>query len=165
MSTCHRIVASPIGDLLLTGRDGAVGGVWMRPLDDAHRRDPSWLPDDGSLAQAARQLDEYFAGERREFDLPLAPMGTPFQLAVWRELRRIPFGETRSYGEIARRLCRPAASRAVGLAAGANPIAIVVPCHRVIGSDGSLTGFGGGLQRKAWLLGHEQAVAGQLALC
>src|SRR5437016_3313598 len=126
MSMRHRIVASPIGDLLLTGRDGAVAGVWMRPLDGEHRPDPSWEPDDGSLAQAVRQLDEYFAGERREFDLPLAPDGTPFQLAVWRELRRIPLGETRSYGEIARRLDRPAASRAVGLATGANPIAIVV---------------------------------------
>jgi methylated-DNA-[protein]-cysteine S-methyltransferase len=160
MTMRHRIVPSPIGDLLLTGRDGAVAGVWMTP----HRPDPSWASDDGSLAQAQRQLDEYFAGERRDFDLPLAPAGTPFQLAVWQELRRIPFGETRSYGEIARRLGRPAASRAVGLAAGGNPIAIVVPCHRVIGADGSLTGFGGGLQRKAWLLGHEQAVAGQLAL-
>jgi methylated-DNA-[protein]-cysteine S-methyltransferase len=164
MSVQYRMVASPVGDLLVTGGQGAVAGLWMSPLDGGHRLDPSWVPDDGSLAEADRQLGEYFGGTRREFDLHLAPAGSPFQLAVWRELRRIPFGETRSYGEIARRLGRPDGSRAVGLAAGANPIAVVVPCHRVIGADGSLVGFGGGLQRKSWLLGHEQAVAGQLAL-
>jgi methylated-DNA-[protein]-cysteine S-methyltransferase len=103
-------------------------------------------------AELRRQLAEYFAGERREFDLRLAPQGTPFERSVWEELRRIPFGETRSYGEIARAIGRPSASRAVGRANGANPIPIVVPCHRVIGADGSLTGFGGGLEAKSRLL-------------
>ena len=98
------------------------------------------------------QLAEYFAGDRQDFDLALAPVGTPFELAVWEALRRIPFGETRSYGEIAQEIGRPGAARAVGRANGANPIPIVVPCHRVIGSDGSLTGFGGGLAAKSRLL-------------
>jgi methylated-DNA-[protein]-cysteine S-methyltransferase len=110
------------------------------------------IEDPARTAGLSRQLEEYFAGERREFDLPLAPEGTPFERSVWDELRRIPFGETRSYGEIARAIGRPSASRAVGRANGANPIPIVVPCHRVIGADGSLTGFGGGLEAKSRLL-------------
>jgi len=116
------------------------------------------LADDepeGPTAEARRQLAEYFAGRRRTFELPLAPRGTPFQLRVWEELRRIPFGATRSYGEIAQAIGRPSASRAVGAANGANPLPIVVPCHRVIGADGSLTGFGGGLPTKRHLLAHE----------
>jgi methylated-DNA-[protein]-cysteine S-methyltransferase len=107
------------------------------------------------LRETARQLDEYFAGQRREFDLPLDPRGTDFQRSVWTALRAIPFGETRSYGELARQLGNPSAMRAVGAANGGNPISIVVPCHRVIGANGSLTGFGGGLDAKAWLLAHE----------
>jgi O-6-methylguanine DNA methyltransferase len=110
------------------------------------------VEDPARTAGLRRQLEEYFAGERREFDLTLAPEGTPFERSVWEELRRIPFGETRSYGEIARAIGRPNAFRAVGRANGANPIPIVVPCHRVIGSDGSLTGFGGGLEAKSRLL-------------
>jgi methylated-DNA-[protein]-cysteine S-methyltransferase len=110
------------------------------------------VEDPTRTAGLSRQLAEYFAGERREFDLTLAPEGTPFERSVWDELRRIPFGETRSYGEIARAIGRPSASRAVGRANGANPIPIVVPCHRVIGADGSLTGFGGGLEAKSRLL-------------
>jgi methylated-DNA-[protein]-cysteine S-methyltransferase len=110
------------------------------------------LADPARTADLRRQLVEYFAGERREFDLTLAPEGTSFERSVWEELRRIPFGETRSYGEIARAIGRPNASRAVGRANGANPIPIVVPCHRVIGADGSLTGFGGGLEAKSRLL-------------
>ena len=110
------------------------------------------VEDPARTADLRRQLEEYFAGERREFDLTLAPEGTPFERSVWEELRRIPFGETRSYGEIARAIGRPNAFRAVGRANGANPIPIVVPCHRVIGSDGSLTGFGGGLEAKSRLL-------------
>ena len=106
----------------------------------------------GRTAGLRRQLAEYFAGERRDFDLRLAPEGTPFERSVWEELRKIPFGETRSYGEIAQAIGRPGAARAVGRANGANPIPIVVPCHRVIGSDGSLTGFGGGLEAKSRLL-------------
>jgi methylated-DNA-[protein]-cysteine S-methyltransferase len=110
------------------------------------------VEDAGRTAGLRRQLAEYFAGERREFELQLAPEGTPFERSVWDELRRIPFGETRSYGEIAQAIGRPGAARAVGRANGANPIPIVVPCHRVIGSDGSLTGFGGGLEAKSRLL-------------
>jgi methylated-DNA-[protein]-cysteine S-methyltransferase len=110
------------------------------------------VEDPARTADLRRQLAEYFAGERREFDLTLAPEGTPFERSVWEELRRIPFGETRSYGEVARAIGRPNASRAVGRANGANPIPIVVPCHRVIGADGSLTGFGGGLEAKSRLL-------------
>ncbi len=105
----------------------------------------------------ARELDEYFAGRRRAFDLVLAPAGTPFQLAVWEELRRIPFGGTTTYGELARRVGRPTAARAVGAAVGRNPISIIVPCHRVVGSDGALTGFAGGLDRKRALLALERA--------
>jgi len=114
---------------------------------------------EGVIADTLRQLDEYFEGTRREFDLPLAPRGTPFQLAVWNALLEIPYGETTSYGEIARSVGRPNAVRAVGQANGRNPIAIVVPCHRVIGSDKSLTGYGGGMDRKRFLLGLEGAAA------
>lgn len=108
------------------------------------------------LRQAAGELRHYFAGERVNFTCPLDLRGTPFQLAVWEEMRRIPFGETRSYGELAKVIGRPLASRAVGAASGANPIAIIVPCHRVVGSNGSLTGYGGGLPTKEWLLALER---------
>ena len=108
------------------------------------------------LVRTKAQLAEYFAGERRDFDLPLAPQGSGFQVEVWRALLRIPYGETCSYGDIARVVGRPAASRAVGAANGRNPIAVIVPCHRVIGSNGSLTGYGGGLPVKRWLLDHER---------
>jgi methylated-DNA-[protein]-cysteine S-methyltransferase len=111
-----------------------------------------WVQDGGALQDVERQLRDYFAGELREFDLQLAPVGTEFQLRVWKELREIPYGETISYGALARRVGNIKASRAVGLANGCNPIAIIVPCHRVIGSDGSLTGFGGGLRNKEILL-------------
>jgi methylated-DNA-[protein]-cysteine S-methyltransferase len=115
--------------------------------------------DDPVLAAARRQLERYFAGERTEFDLPLAPEGTEFQRAVWAGLGTIGYGETLSYGELADRIGRPNAQRAVGLANGRNPIAVIVPCHRVIGADGSLTGYGGGLDRKQRLLALEQGVA------
>ncbi len=108
-----------------------------------------------ACALVRRQLSEYFSGRRTSFDLPLAPRGTAFQQRVWAELVAIPFGGRATYGELARRIGRPAASRAVGAANGANPIAIVIPCHRVVGSDGSLTGYGGGLPLKRWLLAHE----------
>jgi methylated-DNA-[protein]-cysteine S-methyltransferase len=109
------------------------------------------------LERTAEQLAEYFAGERREFDLPLAARGTGFQEIVWRALLAIPFGETCSYGEIAKAIGRPSASRAVGAANGRNPISIIIPCHRVIGSTGELTGYGGGMDNKRWLLDHERA--------
>jgi methylated-DNA-[protein]-cysteine S-methyltransferase len=113
--------------------------------------------ESGVIAEAMRQLDEYFAGRRREFELDLAPQGTPFQLAVWDALRTIPYGATASYGDIARSVDRPNAVRAVGQANGRNPLAIVVPCHRVVGSDRSLTGYGGGIERKRFLLALEGA--------
>jgi methylated-DNA-[protein]-cysteine S-methyltransferase len=119
---------------------------------------------EGVIAATLQQLDEYFAGTRREFDLPLAPHGTPFQLAVWNALLTIPYGETTSYGEIARTVGSPKAVRAVGQANGRNPIAIVVPCHRVIGSDHSLTGYGGGIERKRFLLGLEHVLTPALDL-
>jgi methylated-DNA-[protein]-cysteine S-methyltransferase len=109
----------------------------------------------GALPRTARQLEEYFAGARRDFDLPMRFAGTDFQRLVWKHLTDIRYGETLSYGELARRIGNPNASRAVGLANGRNPIPILVPCHRVIGADGSLTGYGGGLERKRWLLAHE----------
>ena len=118
------------------------------------------LPGDGELAfcikECVKQIDEYFKGQRKQFFLNLKPRGTDFQKAVWQQLEKIPFGDTASYGEIARSLGRPSASRAVGSANGKNPIAIIIPCHRVIGSDGRLTGYGGGLWRKEWLLTHER---------
>lgn len=119
---------------------------------------PGAKPDSGRCAHVLRQLDQYFAGERTRFELELAPSGTPFQLQAWRALRRIPFGATASYQQQAVRLGRPRAVRAVGQANSRNPIPIVVPCHRVVGKDGALTGFGGGMDRKQWLLAHEAAV-------
>ncbi len=139
---------TPIGPLTLHAHDGALTGVWMQDAKGA----PERLDDRPPLAEARRQFEAYFAGELTAFELPLAPEGTPFQLRVWDELRRIPYGETISYGELARRVGKPSAARAVGLANGRNPLPIVVPCHRVIGADGALTGFGGGIERKRRLL-------------
>jgi methylated-DNA-[protein]-cysteine S-methyltransferase len=151
-------VESPIGKLLLCTDGEALVGLYMDGPSDLPSELDQWTYDPGAgpLPEVARQLEEYFNGERREFDLPLRMHGTTFQQRVWRELMEIPYGETRSYGEQAKRIGNPNASRAVGLANGRNPIAIVVPCHRVIGADGSLTGFGGGLERKRWLLAHEE---------
>jgi methylated-DNA-[protein]-cysteine S-methyltransferase len=159
------VVDSPVDDLLLATRDGALSCVWFSPhkgksqptFIDAMRAEGGWRDDDDPvLVETARQLGEYFAGERREFDLPLGPVGTEFQLRVWAGLRTIPYGTTWSYGELAAAIGKgPLASRAVGLANGANPLSIVVPCHRVIGADGKLTGFGGGVERKRWLLDLE----------
>jgi methylated-DNA-[protein]-cysteine S-methyltransferase len=118
--------------------------------------DMSEEPNDPILAAARQQLEEYFGGRRTDFDLPLDPVGTPFQLSVWKILRAIPFGETITYGEQARRLGDPNKARAAGAANGKNPLSIVVPCHRVIGANGSLTGFAGGLEAKDWLLSHER---------
>ena len=142
---------SPVGRLLLAADETGLRTVLFggEPL-------ASWREDPAPLAETVRQLRAYFAGELRDFDLPLAPEGTPFQLRVWRELRNIPYGQTISYGELARRVGSPKGSRAVGLANGANPISIVVPCHRVIGSNGKLTGYGGGLENKERLLALER---------
>lgn len=156
---CWTVMESPVGPLRIVVRGGAVSAIDFSPF----RADASGRPlgaredDDMVLAAAVLQLREYFARERREFDLPLAPAGSEFQVAVWKQLSGIPYGQTASYGEIARRLGKTAAaSRAVGLANGSNPIPVVIPCHRVIGADGSLTGYAGGLDRKQILLGLEQ---------
>jgi methylated-DNA-[protein]-cysteine S-methyltransferase len=156
MTTVFSLLDSPIGELLLTGDGASVTGIWMQSHRSEWRRTKAWTRDDRALAATREQLIEYFAGERTEFDLPLAPEGTGFQRKVWSELCAIPYGVTISYGELARRIGQPTAARAVGLANGSNPLPIVVPCHRVIGADGSLTGFGGGIERKRWLLAHEK---------
>lgn len=144
---------SPVGSLRLVAEDGALTGV----LFPDHLPEPRGLerPDDPLLVQAARELSEYFAGRRRTFDVPLRIGGTPFQHAVWSALREIGYGDTCSYADIARAIGRPTATRAVGAANGQNPLSIIVPCHRVIGSDRRLVGYGGGLPRKQWLLAHE----------
>jgi methylated-DNA-[protein]-cysteine S-methyltransferase len=152
----YSVMPSPIGPLTLRWSGDALVGMHFENASILARRG-EWTRDDDRLAPVRDQLDEYFRGERTSFDLPLAFEGTPFQERVWRALYAIPFGETTSYGELARRISEPnwPGARAVGAANGQNPIAIIVPCHRVIGADGSLTGFGGGLPRKRWLLTHE----------
>ena len=158
------IVSSPIGRLMLIGDGHALTGLWMIDADrHSARVEMGLTPSPATHREVAAQLEAYFAGEAKEFTVPLAPSGTPFQLAVWTELTKIPYGSTVSYGDIARALGkRLVASRAVGLANGANPISVIVPCHRVIGSDGSLTGYGGGLERKELLLRLEGATGGRL---
>jgi methylated-DNA-[protein]-cysteine S-methyltransferase len=148
------VVDSPIDPLLLVGDETGLRELQMAP----HEPPPGAERDDEALAPVAAQLADYFAGRRLGFDLPLAPVGTAFQQKVWLALREIPYGRTTTYGEIATGLGQPTASRAVGLANGRNPIAVIVPCHRVIGANGALTGFGGGLPRKRWLLEHERTV-------
>jgi methylated-DNA-[protein]-cysteine S-methyltransferase len=153
---CYTQIDSPVGPLLLVGDEGGLRQLEFVRGNRAVRPDPAWREDSRPLQEAIRQLRAYFAGKLEKFDLPLAPQGTPFQRAVWKLLCDIPYGETISYGELARRMGNPKASRAVGLANGANPIAIVIPCHRVIGSDGKLTGYGGGLPLKEKLLALER---------
>jgi len=143
---------TPIGALLLAGDDDGLGLVGFPKGKMRHDPEPDWIFNAKPFAAARQQLEEYFAGERKEFDLPLHLSGTDFQVQVLQELRRIPYGETTSYGDIAKRIGRPKAMRAVGAANGRNPIPIIVPCHRVIGSSGDLTGFGGGLDTKKALL-------------
>ena len=150
----HTTFNSPIGPLTLNAENGALTSVWMEDEDL-----PEHIDDTAPLAEARRQLEAYFAGELREFDLPLAPAGSEFQLGVWRELAKIPYGETISYGELATRVGDPTKARAVGAANGRNPLPVIVPCHRVIGADGSLIGFGGGLDRKRRLLELERGVS------
>jgi methylated-DNA-[protein]-cysteine S-methyltransferase len=147
---------SPIGALLIAGDDQAVRRIEFPKNGKAGKPEAEWRESSrGPVGEAVRQLREYFAGKRSDFDLPLAPEGTPFQCEVWRRLQEIPYGETISYGELAKRVGNPKASRAVGAANGQNPIPIVIPCHRVIGSNGKLTGFGGGLPTKEALLALE----------
>ncbi len=150
---------SPVDVLTLIAHDDALCAVYFEnnkhgaPPEDAKRG------TNAVIDETRRQLDAYFEGKRAAFDLPLAPKGTPFQLRVWEALRRIPYGATKSYGQIAAEVGAPQASRAVGAANGRNPIPVIVPCHRVIGADGSLTGFGGGMERKRFLLQLEQTDA------
>lgn len=154
-----KVVESPVGPLTLVSDGAALVGCGFANSSSAEAR-AAELGEDAVLRRAARQLEAYFAGKRTTFDVPLAPRGTEFQRSVWAQLSRIPFGETRTYGDLARQLGNPNAMRAVGAANGANPIAIIVPCHRVIGADGSLTGFGGGVERKRYLLELEQPQGG-----
>lgn len=154
--TRYTYVDSPIGALLVAGDATALRLISFPSGDRTQEPQPDWQHDPEAFREVARQLDDYFAGTRTTFELPLAPQGTAFQKAVWRALLDIPYGETTSYGALAARIGRPQASRAVGAANGANPLPVVVPCHRVIGADRSLTGFGGGLDIKRYLLAHEQ---------
>jgi methylated-DNA-[protein]-cysteine S-methyltransferase len=156
-TTIATTMDSPIGELTLTADGGVLTGVHMHEQRHFPKIPAKFQRDDAGLAHVVEQLDAYFAGELLDFDLPMEMHGTEFQRRVWVSLCEIPYGETISYGELARWVGNPKASRAVGLANGRNPVAIVVPCHRVIGADGSLTGYGGGLDRKVWLLEHEAA--------
>ena len=159
-------MASPVDELLLTTDGSALTAVWFSPHKGAAQGDLAGAAGDRDddhpvLAETRRQLAAYFAGDLTDFDLPLAAGGSGFQQRVWAALREIPYATTCSYGDIAARLgLPPGASRAVGLANGSNPVSVIVPCHRVIGADGSLTGYGGGLERKRWLLDHELRHAG-----
>ena len=155
----HTVTDSPYGPLTLVADDGVLCGLYMtdqrhRPLEETFGE-----PDDGPFKEAEAQLSAYFAGEVKEFSLRLHLHGTPFQRLVWDQLQKIPYGETRTYGELADALGNPKASRAVGLANGRNPIGIIVPCHRVVGADRGLTGYGGGLERKQRLLDFERGAA------
>lgn len=154
--TRYRMIDSPIGMLTLAGRGPVLTN--LRMVDQTYEPDRAdWALDDRAFPDAVEQLEAYFAGELFTFDLRLEFEGTPFQRRVWEALRSIPYGETRTYGEIAMQIGSPTAFRAVGLANGHNPIAVIVPCHRVIGANGSLTGFGGGLERKRTLLELEKS--------
>ncbi|WP_163505087.1 methylated-DNA--[protein]-cysteine S-methyltransferase [Fodinicola acaciae] len=162
MHRVHTTIDSPVGPLTLVAVDGQLSGLFM---DQQRHRPPEEFfgePDDTPFGEVKQQLTEYFNRERTDFDLPLAMAGTDFQRTVWTALREIPYGETWSYGELAEHIGRPTASRAVGLANGKNPISIIVPCHRVIGSGGSLTGYGGGIERKRYLLDFERDQAATL---
>ena len=152
----HTVVYSPVGPLTLVAEDDALAGLYM--TDQRHRpaEETFGVPDDSPFGAVIAQLEEYFAGDRTDFELPLNLSGTPFQRTVWTALQGIPYGTTMSYGELADRIGRPTASRAVGLANGKNPVGIVVPCHRVVGASGDLTGYGGGLDRKRQLLDFER---------
>lgn len=149
-------IDSPVGPLLLVADDAGLRQILFVNGRSHARPDASWKEDKTPFRETIRQLQAYFAGKLENFDLLLAPQGTPFQLKVWKRLCDIPYGETISYGELARRIGNPNASRAVGLANGSNPIPIVIPCHRVIGSNGKLTGYGGGLPIKEKLLALER---------
>jgi methylated-DNA-[protein]-cysteine S-methyltransferase len=153
-------LSTPVGPVTFVSNGTAITDITMRPAANVIARGGEWIEDDARLADARAQLTAYFAGELREFSLTLAPGGSPFQKQVWAALVKIPFGETTSYGALAAALGHAGSARAVGSANRTNPIGIVVPCHRVIGADGTLTGYAGGIERKKYLLDHEAAVAG-----
>jgi methylated-DNA-[protein]-cysteine S-methyltransferase len=152
--------STPVGQLLLVADDGGLRRLEFEKNGKPKVPEAEWTKDETYFAEPLRQLEAYFDGSLREFDMPLAPEGTPFQREVWQALCEIPYGTTISYGELANRIDRPNAFRAVGAANGRNPISIVIPCHRVIGANGTLTGFGGGLPTKRHLLTHEQSGGG-----
>jgi len=169
VQTFFTVLPSPIGELLVVGADDpsaqfAITGVYMTGQRYEPLLRPEWVRDANRFADATKQLDAYFRGDLTEFDLPLAASGTQFQRAVWLALRDIPLGATRAYGYVAERVADRTKTRAVAAAIGRNPIGIVVPCHRVVGADGSLTGYAGGLDRKRWLLEHEARVSGAALL-
>ncbi len=149
-------IGSPFGNLLLVRTAAGLAEIRFLAGRDRHEPEPHWRKDRDAFRQEIDQLEAYFAGDLRQFDLRLAPAGTAFQQRVWRQLQQIPYGETISYGQLAGQIGQPKAARAVGAANGRNPIPIIIPCHRVIGSDGQLTGYGGGLEIKDTLLAHER---------
>lgn len=159
----YTVIVSPLGALLATRDAVGITGLYLPTGKNAVEANPDWERDDTAFDDLRGQLSEYFAGTRQEFVLPLHARGTAFQQRVWAALLEIPYGETASYGATATAIGAPTASRAVGLANGQNPISIVVPCHRVVGANGSLTGYGGGLEAKQWLLSHEAGHAGLFA--
>ncbi|AWS40244.1 methylated-DNA--[protein]-cysteine S-methyltransferase [Streptosporangium sp. 'caverna'] len=156
MARTHTVIPSPLGDLIAVAEDGVLSGLYF----ERHRRGPKpeerGTYSESGFEEVRRQLGEYFAGERTHFELPLAPQGDEFQQQVWQLLREIPFGETRSYGDLARQLGNVSLAQAVGAANARNPLSVIVPCHRVVGADGSLTGYAGGLDRKRFLLDLEE---------
>lgn len=152
MKTYTTRYQSPLGELTLSGTDDGLGAIYFPVHKHAPEDRKSWQERSEHFEDVSQQLDEYFRGRRRKFDLKLAPQGTPFQLQVWSELQKIPYGTTISYGELAQRIGKPKASRAVGMANGRNPLSIIIPCHRVIGKNGKLTGYGGGLSNKQALV-------------
>jgi methylated-DNA-[protein]-cysteine S-methyltransferase len=151
----YTMIDSPIGELLLVGDGRSLRGLYMQGGRRPVAVRPEWTESASAFAEVTAQLAEYFEGRRTRFDVALALAGSPFERRVWALLQEIPYGETASYGELARRVGQPQAARAVGVANGRNPVAVIVPCHRVIGADGSLTGYGGGLERKRLLLDLE----------
>lgn len=158
----YTTTASPIGPLLLAGSEAGLAHLRFPTGKSARPAEADWVESAAPFAEVIRQLNAYFAGKLRSFSVPLSPEGSEFQHSVWGALAKIPYGVTVSYGEIARQLNRPTASRAVGAANGQNPLPIIVPCHRVIGTSGALTGFAGGMEAKRWLLTHEGALTDKL---
>jgi methylated-DNA-[protein]-cysteine S-methyltransferase len=160
MTTCYTYIDTPLGPVLVQGCGGFVTGLFLSSHKGRPGPGASWQQTDAPFAELRAQLAEYFAGARQQFDVPLRLGGTPFQQQVWRELLRIPFGGTITYAELAKRVGKPAGARAVGQANGRNPVSIIVPCHRVIGTGGKLAGYAGGMDKKQWLLAWECRATG-----